>query len=72
MYLKVLVNGLVVLDTGVEFLSIGNLLTVVSVLCSKNELSFEMCQSVKSPVLGQRKTTSRVMMKIVKMVTVLL
>jgi hypothetical protein len=59
MYLKALNSGLIVLDPGVEFLSIANLPTVVSVLCSKNELSYEVCQFVKSPVQG--KTTSPVM-----------
>ena len=61
MYLKALDNGLIVLDTGVEFLSIANLPTFVSFLGSKNELSYEMCRSVKSPVQGQGKTTSPVM-----------
>ena len=42
MYLKALDNGLIVLDTGVEFLSIANLPTFVSFLGSKNELSYEM------------------------------
>ena len=60
MYSKALVKGLIVLDTGVEFLSIATLPTVVSVLCSKNELSYKMFQSVKLPVQGQGKTTSRV------------
>ena len=49
MYLKVLkalVNGLIVLDPGVEFLSIDNLPTVVSILCSKNEL-FTTCVRLK-------------------------
>ncbi len=38
--LKVLENELIVLDLGVEFLSIDNLQTVVGILCSKNELSY--------------------------------
>ncbi len=42
MYLKALENGLIVLDLGVEFLSIDNLPTVVSILCSKNEFSYDM------------------------------
>ena len=42
MYLKALSNGSIVVDPGVEFLSIANIPTVVSVLCSKNELSYEM------------------------------
>ncbi len=45
MYLKV-ENGLIVLDPGVEFLSIDNLPTVVSILCSKNEL-FTTCVRLK-------------------------
>ena len=38
-------NGSIVSDPGVEFLSIANLPTVVGVLRSKNELSYEMCWS---------------------------
>ncbi len=43
--LKALENGLIVLNPGVEFLSIDNLPTVVSILCSKNELSYDMCKA---------------------------
>ncbi len=43
--LKALENGLIVLDLGVEFLSIDNLPTVVSILCSKKELSYDMCKA---------------------------
>ena len=45
MYLKV-EYGLIVLDPGVEFLAIDNLPTVVSILCSKNEL-FTTCVRLK-------------------------
>ncbi len=45
--LKALENGLIVLDPGVEFLFIDNLATVVSILCSKNELSYDMCIKAK-------------------------
>ena len=45
MYLKALSNGSIVLDPGVEFLSIAKLPTVVRALRSKNELSYEMCWS---------------------------
>ena len=40
MYLKALENGLIVLDLGVEFLSIDNLPTVVSILCSTDLLIY--------------------------------
>ena len=45
MHLKVLSNGSVASDPGVEFLFVANLPTVVGVLCSKSELSYEMCWS---------------------------
>ncbi len=45
MYLKALENGLIVFDLGVEFLSIVNLPAVISILCSKNEFSYDMCRA---------------------------
>ncbi len=48
MYLKVLDNGLFNLAPGVEFLSIGNLPTVVNVTYAKNMFSYEICRPVIS------------------------
>ncbi len=41
MYLKALENGLIVLDQGV----VDKLPTVVSILCNKNEFSYDMCRA---------------------------
>ncbi len=56
--LKALENGLIVLDPGVEFLSIDNLPTVVSILCSKTNflttcvrLKKSLTQTLYRPVI---------------------
>ncbi len=52
MHLKALDHGLIVLDPRIEFLSIDNLPTVVSISisCGKNMFSYEICRSVTSPI----------------------
>jgi hypothetical protein len=44
MYLQALDNGFVVLEPGVEFISVDNLPKVVSVSCCTNMFSCEICQ----------------------------
>ena len=46
MYLQALDNGFVVLEPGVEFISVDNLPKVVSVSCCTNMFSCEICDSV--------------------------
>ena len=46
MYLQALDNGFVVLEPGVEFISVDNLPKVVSVSCCTNVFSCEICDSV--------------------------
>ena len=50
MHLRALDHGLIVLDPRIEFLSIDNLPTVVSISCGKNMFSYEICRSVTSPI----------------------
>ncbi len=50
MHLKALDHGLIVLDPRIEFFSIDNLPTVVSISCGKNMFSYEICRSVTSPI----------------------
>jgi hypothetical protein len=65
MYLQALDNGFVVLEPGVEFLSVDNLPKVVSVSCCTNMFSYEICDSVIDtsiipPVLHANTTTTHV------------
>ena len=50
MHLKALDHGLIVLDPRIDFLSIDNLPTVVSISCGKNMFSYKICRSVTSPI----------------------
>ena len=63
MYLQALDNGFVVLEPGVEFLSVDNLPKVVSVSSCTNMFSYQICDSVIDtsnlpPVLMHAKTTT--------------
>ena len=49
-HLKALDHGLIVLDARIEFLSIDDLPTVVSISCGKNMFSYEICRSVTLPI----------------------
>ena len=65
MYLQALDNGFVVLEPGVEFLSVDNLPKVVSVSCCTNMFSYEICDSVIDtsiipPVLHANSTPTHV------------
>ena len=57
MHLKALDHGLIVLDPRIEFLSIDNLPTVVSISCGKNMFSYEICRSVASPIHANTATS---------------
>ena len=62
MYLQALDNGFVVLEPGVEFLSVDNLPKVVSVSSCTNMFSYEICDSVINtsnipPVVHAKTTT---------------
>ena len=57
MHLKALDHGLIVLDPRIEFLSIDNLPTVVSISCGKNMFSYEICRSVTSPIHANTATS---------------
>ena len=46
MYLQALNDGFVVLEPGVEFLSVDNLPKLVSVSCCTNMFSYQICDSV--------------------------
>ena len=63
MYLQALDNGFVVLEHGVEFMSVDNLPKVVSVSCCTNMFSYEICDSVIDtrkyvPAVVHAKTTT--------------
>ena len=65
MYLQALDNGFVVLEPGVEFMSVDNLPKVVSVSCCTNMFSYEICDSVIDtsiipPVVHANTTTTHV------------
>ena len=57
MHLKALDHGLIVLDPRIEFLSIDNLPTVVSISCGKNMFSYEICRSVTWPIHANTATS---------------
>ena len=57
MHSKALDHGLIVLDPRIEFLSIDNLPTVVSIPCGKNMFSYEICRSVTSPIHANTATS---------------
>ena len=57
LHLKALDHGLIVLDPRIEFLSIDNLPTVVSISCGKNMFSYEICRSVTSPIHANTATS---------------
>jgi hypothetical protein len=63
MYLQALDNGFVVLEPGVEFLSVDNLPKVVSVTSCTNMFSYEICDSlintsINIPPVEHAKTTT--------------
>ncbi len=58
MFLNALDSGFIILDPGVEFLSVENLPTVVNVACCKNlfnDFSYEICQK---PAVQAKSTSS--------------
>ena len=61
-YLQALDSGFVVLEPGVEFMSVDNLPKVVSVSCCTNMFSYEICESVidtrNMPAVVHAKTTT--------------
>ena len=57
MHLKALDHGLIVLDPRIEFLSIDDLPTVVSISCGKNMFSYEICRYVTSPIHANTATS---------------
>ena len=66
MYLQALNDGFVVLEPGVEFLSVDNLPKLVSVSCCTNMFSYQICDSVIDtsinipPVVHAKTTTTPV------------
>ena len=65
MYLQALDNGFVVLEPGVEFLSVDNLPKVVSISSCMNMFSYQICDSVINtsnipPVVHAKTTTTPV------------
>ena len=65
MYLQALNDGFVVLEPGVEFLSVDNLPKLVSVSCCTNMFSYQICDSVINtsnipPVVHAKTTTTPV------------
>ena len=65
MYLQALIDGFVVLEPGVEFLSVDNLPQLVSVSCCTNMFSYQICDSVIDtsnipPVVHAKTTTTPV------------
>jgi hypothetical protein len=59
---KLWISGFVVLEPGVEFMSVDNLPKVVSVSCCTNMFSYEICDSVidtrNVPAVVHAKTTT--------------
>jgi hypothetical protein len=76
MYLQALNNGFVVLEPGVEFMSVDNLPKVVSVSCCTNMFSYEICDSVidtriNVPAVVHAKTTTTHVNPLMHKITIL-
>jgi hypothetical protein len=76
MYLQALNNGFVVLEPGVEFMSVDNLPKVVSVSCWTNMFSYEICDSVidtriNVPAVVHAKTTTAHVNPLMHKITIL-